>query len=100
MASTTSTPSQSSAESKASSSSLTYFPPTKRILTPEQLAAFQESSTHHEIVDFIDALNDSVQGLKLGDGRDHLSKVSGKAIAPYRDWVAPPLGRDPARRER
>jgi serine/threonine-protein phosphatase 2A activator len=39
----------------------------KRILTPEQLIAFQQSSTHNQVIEYIEQLNESVKGAKLGD---------------------------------
>ncbi|KAF6758006.1 hypothetical protein DFP72DRAFT_1109253 [Ephemerocybe angulata] len=45
-----------------------YQVPYKWILTPEHLTAFQQSSTHSEILAFIDELNDAVKGVKLTDG--------------------------------
>jgi serine/threonine-protein phosphatase 2A activator len=48
---------------RASTSS--YIEPTKRILSPAHLAAFQRSKTHDELLSFIDALNDSIVGEKL-----------------------------------
>lgn len=41
--------------------------PSKRILTPDQLGAFQQSATHTDILAFITRLNGSVKGAKLND---------------------------------
>ncbi len=41
--------------------------PVKRILSPAHLKAFQESQTHKEIVEFIEELNASVNGVKLSE---------------------------------
>jgi hypothetical protein len=41
--------------------------PTKHILTPIHLAAFQRSPTYRDLTTFIDELNESVIGLQLGD---------------------------------
>ena len=40
-------------------------PPRKFILTPEQLAVFQESNTYREIISYIETLNDAVVGVPL-----------------------------------
>ncbi|KAH6911592.1 Phosphotyrosyl phosphatase activator [Coprinopsis sp. MPI-PUGE-AT-0042] len=51
-----------------------FRPPNKRILTPEQLLAFQQSSTHTDIIAFITRLNGSIKGAKLYDkpeGEEH-----------------------------
>ena len=53
--------------------SSSYTPPSKRILSPAHLAAFKRSSTHDDIIQFIDALNESIIGVKLtesGSGSD------------------------------
>jgi hypothetical protein len=55
-------------ESEESSNNNNLYPPAKRILTPEQLSALQETSTYKKIVQFSDELNDSVQGVKLSGG--------------------------------
>lgn len=69
-------PSDSSLSSSSSASASTSFhPPTKRILTPEQLVAFQQSPTHGEIVGFIEELNDAVRGVKLRDGEEEVKDV-------------------------
>jgi serine/threonine-protein phosphatase 2A activator len=47
--------------------STSYLPPTKHILSPAHLAAFKRSSTHQEIIQFIDDLNTSIIGKKLSD---------------------------------
>jgi serine/threonine-protein phosphatase 2A activator len=44
-----------------------YHVPRKAILTKDDLTLFQASDTHAAIVDYIDALNDSVLGVKLSD---------------------------------
>lgn len=41
--------------------------PTKHILTPIHLAAFQRSPTYRDVTTFIDDLNESVIGLQLAD---------------------------------
>jgi serine/threonine-protein phosphatase 2A activator len=46
---------------------MSYDAPQKRILTPEQLVAFQSSQTHQDIVSYIETLNESVVGIKLSD---------------------------------
>ncbi|TEB32898.1 Phosphotyrosyl phosphatase activator [Coprinellus micaceus] len=52
-----------------------FQPPNKRILTPEQLVAFQQSPTHGEIVEFIDELNVAVKGVKLRDGEGEVKEI-------------------------
>jgi hypothetical protein len=52
-----------------------FQPPNKRILTPEQLVAFQQSPTHGEIVEFIDELNVAVKGVKLRDGEEEVKEI-------------------------
>ncbi|KAJ3827188.1 Phosphotyrosyl phosphatase activator [Lentinula raphanica] len=47
--------------------SSSYQPPRKALLTPAQLEWFQNSETHKSIVDYIEALNESVVGVKLSD---------------------------------
>ena len=50
-----------------------YITPTKHILSPAHLAAFQRSQTHTDLLSFIDDLNDSVVGVKLteaGEGSE------------------------------
>jgi hypothetical protein len=62
--------------------------PTKRILAPAQLAAFQASPTHAALTEYIMALADAVVGVKLSapcaaspvrlsrsDGRDLIGGV-------------------------
>lgn len=44
-----------------------YEIPHKCLLTPEQLAAFQDSPTYNQIIGHIEALNESVVGVKLTD---------------------------------
>ena len=51
----------------SSSSSYTFRPPTKAILTQEQLAVFQQSPSHDAVIEYIEALNESVKGAKLTD---------------------------------
>ncbi|EIN14639.1 Phosphotyrosyl phosphatase activator [Punctularia strigosozonata HHB-11173 SS5] len=46
---------------------MSYRPPTKCILTKEQLAAFQASDTHKSIVEYIETLNEAIVGVKLTD---------------------------------
>lgn len=46
---------------------MSYRVPTKAILSPAQLEAFQSSSTHQEILSYIELLNQSVIGVKLGE---------------------------------
>lgn len=41
--------------------------PTKRILSQEQLLAFQSSKTYGIVTGYIEALNDTVVGAKLAD---------------------------------
>jgi len=41
--------------------------PMKEILLPEQLAWFQTSEAHKAVVSYIEALNNSVIGVKLTD---------------------------------
>jgi hypothetical protein len=43
----------------------TFEVPSKRILAPEQLAAFQASETYAELLAYIAALNDAVVGATL-----------------------------------
>lgn len=45
----------------------TFVVPTKHILSRAHLDAFLRSPAHAEILNFIDALNDSVVGKKLSD---------------------------------
>ncbi|KAH8112782.1 Phosphotyrosyl phosphatase activator [Phellopilus nigrolimitatus] len=46
---------------------MSYVSPRKRILTKEQMEAFQTSKTHQEIISYIETLNESVVGVKLTD---------------------------------
>ena len=46
---------------------MTYAVPHKRILSKEQLEAFQVSKTYQEIIEFIETLNSAVLGVKLAD---------------------------------
>ena len=62
-----------------------FQPPSKRILTPEQLVAFQQSPTHGEIVEFIDELNTSVKGVKLRDGEEEVKDI------PVSSWFPVPI---------
>lgn len=57
-----------------SNSIMAYQVPRKAILLPEQLAHFQTSETHKKITGYIEALNNSVVGVKLTDG-DTLSQT-------------------------
>lgn len=41
--------------------------PVKRILSKEHLEAFKSSPTYHEILDFVDDLNQAVEGQRLTD---------------------------------
>ena len=45
----------------------TFQKPRKAILTKEQLAQFQASQCHKDIVSYIESLNASVTGVKLSD---------------------------------
>ncbi|KAJ3532288.1 hypothetical protein NMY22_g7804 [Coprinellus aureogranulatus] len=69
------TPSSSSVSESADPTTSNFQTPTKRILTPEQLAAFQQSPTHAEIVEFIDELNEAVKGVKLRDGEEEAKGI-------------------------
>ncbi|PPQ68465.1 hypothetical protein CVT24_005562 [Panaeolus cyanescens] len=55
----------------------TYQTLRKTILSKEQLEAFQESQTHHDIVNYIETLNDAVVGVKLTDNCSQSEGVSG-----------------------
>lgn len=44
-----------------------FEPPTKEILTPQQLEQFQQSQTHSQILAYIQRLNEAVVGVKLQD---------------------------------
>lgn len=44
---------------------MSFYPPRKAILLPEQLAYFQQSKTYEDIITFIEELNERVQGMKL-----------------------------------
>lgn len=46
---------------------MSFQPPRKCILSPEQLNAFQSSKTYDQIVAYIDVLNEAVTGVKLND---------------------------------
>ena len=46
---------------------MSFQSPRKCILSPEQLTAFQSSKTLHQVVTYIETLNDSVVGVKLTD---------------------------------
>ena len=48
-------------------STVSYWPPTKAILSKEQLETFQSSATHKDIIAYIETLNAAVVGIKLGD---------------------------------
>ena len=41
--------------------------PNKEIVSPEQLAAFEASQTYRDIIAHVEALNESVVGVKLTD---------------------------------
>lgn len=44
-----------------------FIRPVKKILSPAHLAAFQRSSTHRELLEFITDLNESIVGKKLSN---------------------------------
>lgn len=46
---------------------MSFHPPRKVILTKEQLEAFQASKTHQDIVNYVETLNNAVVGVKLSD---------------------------------
>ena len=46
---------------------MAFVSPAKQILSKEQLEAFQASKTHQDVISFIEALNESVVGVKLSD---------------------------------
>ncbi|KAF8881582.1 hypothetical protein BD779DRAFT_1545621, partial [Infundibulicybe gibba] len=46
---------------------MSFQPPRKAILSPAQLASFQDSATHQRIISYIETLNESVVGVKLSD---------------------------------
>lgn len=46
---------------------MSFRPPRKCILSPEQLNAFQSSKTYDQIVSSIDSLNEAVTAVKLND---------------------------------
>ena len=54
---------------------MSFQPPRKCILSPEQLESFQSSKTYDQIVSYIDGLNEAVTGVKLNDA----SSVQGPA---------------------
>ncbi|KIP09941.1 hypothetical protein PHLGIDRAFT_125927 [Phlebiopsis gigantea 11061_1 CR5-6] len=64
---------------------MSFQPPRKVILIPEQLAHFQQSKTHQEIIAFIEELNERVVGVKLTDECAQSSGV--KAILDILDKV-------------
>ena len=45
----------------------TYRSPRKCIITQDQLSTFQSSSTHNQIISYIETLNEAVVGVKLTD---------------------------------
>lgn len=51
----------------ATLSTMSFQSPRKAILTPDQLAHFQQSKTHQDIIGFIEELNERVVGVKLTD---------------------------------
>jgi len=55
---------------------MAYRVPCKAILTTAQLSAFQSSPTHASIIKFIQNLNESVVGAKLGDANQPSSAIS------------------------
>ncbi|CAG7850398.1 Serine/threonine-protein phosphatase 2A activator 2; AltName: Full=Peptidyl-prolyl cis-trans isomerase PTPA-2; Short=PPIase PTPA-2; Short=Rotamase PTPA-2; AltName: Full=Phosphotyrosyl phosphatase activator 2 [Serendipita indica DSM 11827] len=69
-----------------SSSESKYHPPTKEILSKEQLEQFQASETHAAIIAYIQRLNESVVGVRLTDPCDESEAV--KAIIGVLDSVA------------
>ncbi|KAI5118359.1 hypothetical protein M0805_004332 [Coniferiporia weirii] len=81
--------SESRFESESGSGSRSYTTPRKRILTPEQLAAFQGSRTHETIVSYIEALNAASIGVRLTDtDTDGYSESEGvKAVLAVLDAV-------------
>ncbi|KAG5635083.1 hypothetical protein H0H81_012494 [Sphagnurus paluster] len=52
-----------------------YQVPQRAILLPEQLAYFQTSKTHQDVIEYIEALNGAVAGVKLTDECDESSGV-------------------------
>lgn len=46
---------------------MVYEPPQKRLLTAEQLTAFQSSETHQAVIGYIETLNEATVGAKLSD---------------------------------
>ena len=62
---TTSTENASLAVDATSTTS--FRKPSKKILSPAHLSAFQRSSTHQELLEFITDLNESIVGKKLSD---------------------------------
>ena len=50
--------------------STSFLPPTKRILSPAHLAAYKRSETCAQILRFVDDLNESIVGRKLGSVGD------------------------------
>lgn len=59
--------------------------PSKRILTKAHLEAFQASQTHRDVTEFIDALNTSIVGVKLGQAGE--GSVAVKSVLAMLDEV-------------
>ena len=59
--------------------SLDYSPPQKLILTPAQLAYFQDSETSKSIIGYVEILNQAVTSSKLTDQCPE-SEVSGSRL--------------------
>ncbi|TFK28219.1 Phosphotyrosyl phosphatase activator [Coprinopsis marcescibilis] len=60
-------PGPTASASASASAPTAYIPPTKRILTPAQLQAFQRGEAHATIVGWVQRLNRAVKGVKLGE---------------------------------
>lgn len=73
-------PSPSTIMTATSSSSSSFQTPVKRLFTPEDLTAFQESQTHADVLGFIADLNKAILGVKLTD-ECHISPVCVIALA-------------------
>lgn len=63
---------------------MTFIEPTKRILSKEQLDAFQTSKTYKDIVSYIETLNNSVVGVKLTE-ECVASEVGMYCLASFRE---------------
>ena len=57
-----------------------FIPPSKKILTKEQLDAFQSSDTCKDVVTYIQALNETVVGQKLSEN------IAQSAVRVHRNW--------------